>query len=147
MPNYNRVILMGNLTRDPELRYTPSGTAVVNFRMAVNRNYRGQDGEDREETLFIDVTAWRRQAEVINEYFSKGRPIFLEGRLQLDEWTNSEGQRRSKIRVVLQNFQFVTPKGDTGAPSRRPASGGREGPPAGRDTSSDQPPADDDVPF
>ncbi|MFW6163666.1 MAG: single-stranded DNA-binding protein, partial [Planctomycetota bacterium] len=110
MPNYNRVILMGNLTRDPELRYTPSGTAVADFGLAVNRRRRGSDGERRDETCFVDVTAWGRQAEIINEHFTKGRPIFFEGRLQLDEWTSSDGQRRSKLKVVLERFQFITPK-------------------------------------
>lgn len=110
MPNYNRVMLMGNLTRDPQLRYTPSGTAVADFGLAVNRRRRGSNGERRDETCFVDVTAWGRQAEIINEHFNKGRPIFLEGRLQLDEWTSSDGQRRSKLKVVLENFQFITPR-------------------------------------
>jgi single-strand DNA-binding protein len=146
MPNYNRVILMGNLTRDPELRYTPNGTAVADIGVAVNRRYRSQD-EQREETTFVDVTAWGRQAEVINEYFSKGRPIFLEGRLKLDQWTNSEGQNRSKLRVVLENFQFVTPKGDSGSSSRRQDSR-RSGPPTrDQDDFGDESPPDDDVPF
>jgi len=82
MANYNKVILMGNLTRDPELRYTPSGTAVADFGLAVNRRRRGNDGERRDEACFVDVTAWGRQAEIINEHFHKGRAIFLEGRLQ-----------------------------------------------------------------
>jgi len=110
MPNYNRVILMGNMTRDPQLRYTPSGQAVADFGLAVNRRRRSNDGERRDEAVFVDVTAWGRQAEVINEHFSKGRPIFLEGRLQLDEWTSQDGTRRSKLKVVLEQFQFITPR-------------------------------------
>ena len=112
MPNFNRVILMGNLTRDPELRYTPSGTAVTDFGMAINRRRRSQDGDRRDETVFVTVTAWARQAEVINEHFSKGRPIFGEGRLHLDEWTSSDGTRRSKLKVVLENFEFISPRGE-----------------------------------
>jgi len=108
--NYNRVILMGNLTRDPELRYTPSGQAVADIRLAINRRTRTPSGERRESTVFVDVTAWGRQAEVINEYLSKGQPVFLEGRLALDEWTSQDGQRRSKLRVVLERFQFITPR-------------------------------------
>ncbi len=149
MANYNKVILMGNLTRDPELRYTPSGTAVADFGLAVNRRRRGNDGERRDETCFVDVTAWGRQAELINEHFHKGRAIFLEGRLQLDEWTSSDGQRRSKLKVVLESFQFITPRstpGDRGGrdrpqqPQPRPPAGG--GPP----DDGDEAPFDD-VPF
>ena len=84
MPNFNKVMLMGNLTRDPELRYTPNGQAVADIGIAINRRRKGQDGERRDDTTFVTVTAWGRQAEIINEYFSKGRPIFIEGRLQLE---------------------------------------------------------------
>ena len=133
MPNYNRVILMGNLTRDPELRYTPNGQAVADLRIAINRRSRGADGERRDNTTFVDVTAWGRQAEVINEYFCKGRPIFLEGRLNLDEWTSSDGQRRSKLCVVLESFQFITPR--EGSRAAGPPRDGRDG----RDTPRDAP--------
>ena len=119
MPNFNRVTLMGNLTRDPELRYTPNGQAVADFRLAVNRRSRTTEGERRDSVTFVDITAWGRQAEVINEYFTKGRPIFLEGRLQLDEWTSSDGQRRSKLKVVLDSFQFITPREGSREPRRR----------------------------
>jgi len=156
MPNYNRVILMGNLTRDPELRYTPSGQAVADIGIAVNRRRRTANGERRDEATFVEVTAWGRQAEVINEHFAKGRPIFLEGRLQLDEWTSQDGQRRSKLKVVLESFQFITPRNAPreAAPPRRQDT---EPPPpsapppqdAGRDAPADkaEPPFDDDVPF
>lgn len=152
MPNYNRVILMGNLTRDPELRYTPSGHAVADFGLAINRRRRSADGERRDETVFVDVTAWSRQAEVINEHFCKGRAIFLEGRLHLDEWTSSDGTRRSKLKVVLDSFQFISPRGEM---TSRPPSEPREPAPqrpaspqpqAPQDT-DDEPPFDDDVPF
>ncbi len=123
MANYNRVILMGNLTRDPELRYTPSGQAVADFRIAVNRFGRTPEGERRESTTFVDVTAWGRNAEIINEHMRKGRPIFLEGHLQLDQWTSQDGQRRSKLRVVLERFQFISPRGAPPEPGpREPAS-------------------------
>jgi len=121
MPNYNKVILMGNLTRDPQLRYTPSGQAVTDFRIAINRRSRTPEGEQRDSVTFVDVTAWGRQAEVINERFTKGQPIFVEGRLNLDEWTSQDGQRRSKLRVVLENFQFVSLRGEPHEPSAPPA--------------------------
>ena len=107
MANFNRVLLMGNLTRDPEMRYTQSATAVVKFGMAVNRKYRGRDEQSHEETTFVDVEAWGRQAETINQYMSKGRPIFIEGRLRFDSWEGKDGQKRSKLLVLLENFQFM----------------------------------------
>ena len=110
MPNFNRVILMGNLTRDPALRYTPNGRAVADFRIAVNRRRRAPTGERRDSTTFVEVTAWGRQAEVICEHLPKSQPIFLEGRLALDQWTSKDGQRRSKLYVVLEGFQFITPR-------------------------------------
>jgi len=119
MANYNRVILIGNLTRDPQLSSLPSQTSVVEFGLAVNRRWKGQDGQQREDTCFIDCTAFGRQAEVLNQYMSKGRGILVEGRLQFDTWEGKDGSRRSKHRVVVENFQFL--------------GGGRQGaPPAGR---------------
>jgi len=111
MPNLNKVFLMGNLTRDPELRYTPNGTAVADIGLAVNRKWRGKDGETREETLFVDITAWARSAEIICEYMRKGRALFVEGRLQLDTWEAQDGSKRSKMRVVVENFQFLDSRG------------------------------------
>ncbi|HUT35858.1 MAG TPA: single-stranded DNA-binding protein [Planctomycetota bacterium] len=155
MPNFNRVILMGNLTRDPELRYTPSGQAVTDFRLAVNRRLKTPEGERKDSVTFVDITAWGRQAEVINEYFAKGQPIFVEGRLSLDEWTSQDGQRRSKLRVVLERFEFLGQR--SGAPRGGPRAPGPvpEEAPAdrgGRPASPPPPPADeaepfDDVPF
>jgi single-strand DNA-binding protein len=107
MANLNKVFLIGRLTRDPELRYTQSGTAVAEFGLAMNRNYTTSSGEKREETTFVDVIVWQRKAEVICEYMSKGRPIFVEGRLELDRWETQDGQKRSKLRVVADNFQFL----------------------------------------
>jgi single-strand DNA-binding protein len=150
MANFNKVILMGNLTRDPELRYTPSGTAVADFGLAINRRRRNASGERRDETCFVDVTAWGRQAEVVNEYLSKGSPIFLEGRLQLDEWTSSDGQRRSKLKVVLEGFQFISPRGssrDEGSRPRQPQGERRPSSSSDEDHGGDDEPPFDDVPF
>ena len=106
MPNYNKVMLMGNLTRDIELKYTAGNTAVANLGLAVNRRYR-VNKESREETTFVDCEAWGRTAENINKFFSKGRPIFVEGRLKLDEWQDRDGNKRSKLKVVVENFEFI----------------------------------------
>lgn len=107
MPNLNRVLLMGNLTRDPELRYLPSNMPVVNLGIATNRRWRNQQGEQQEETTFVDCEAFGRTAEVINQYLRKGRPLFVEGRLRLDQWQDREGQNRSKLKVIVENFEFV----------------------------------------
>jgi single-strand DNA-binding protein len=109
MASYNRVLLMGNLTRDPQLKYLPSSnTAVAEFGIACNRKFRTAQGEDREEVTFVDVTAFGKQAEVINQYMTKGKPIFVEGRLKLDQWEDKNGGgKRSKLTVVIENFQFV----------------------------------------
>ena len=108
MPNLNKVMLMGNLTRDPEIKYTPKGTAIANFGIAVNRTYTPEGGEKREEVTFIDLEAFGRTAEVIGEYFKKGRPIFIEGRLKLDQWDDkTTGKKMSKLRVVVDSFEFL----------------------------------------
>lgn len=108
MPNLNKVMIMGNLTRDPELRHTPKGTAVMDVGMAINRYYSGDDGQRREETTFVDVTLWGRQAEVVSQYCQKGRPLYVEGRLNLDTWEDrNTGQPRSKLRVVGENIQLL----------------------------------------
>jgi len=112
MANLNKVLLMGNLTRDPELRYTPSGTPVCEFGLAVNRRFKTPSGEQRDETCFVDVTMWGRRGVVISEYFTKGKPIFIEGRLRYDSWEGAEG-RRSRLTVVAENFEFVGPPGDS----------------------------------
>ena len=132
MANYNKVLLMGNLTRDPALRYLPSQQAVADFGLAVNRKFRTADGQDREEVMFIDCSAWGKTAETINQYFQKGKPIFIEGRLKLDTWEDKQGGgKRSKHVVVVENFQFVGGREGGGAPAGAsgqgaPASGGDE---------------------
>lgn len=114
MASYNKVILVGNLTRDPEVRYTPGGTAVTELGLAVNRTWFDQKtNERREETTFVDVTLWGRQAEVAGEYLSKGRPVLIEGRLQLDTWDDKEsGKKRSKLKVVGEAMQMLGSRGE-----------------------------------
>ena len=108
MASYNKVLLMGNLTRDPEVRYTPKGTAVAALGLAVNRVWTAESGEKKEEVTFVDVEVWGRQAETAGEYLSKGRPVFIEGRLRLDAWDDKEtGQKRSKLKVVAERVQFL----------------------------------------
>ncbi|OGW74779.1 MAG: hypothetical protein A2Z72_05080 [Omnitrophica bacterium RBG_13_46_9] len=111
----NRVFLMGNLTRDPELRYVPSGTAVANFDIAVNRAYLTPSGEKKQETSFVKVVVWSRRAEVCAEYLTKGSPVFVEGRLRSRSWEGQDGQKRSTIEVVANNVQFLR-----GAPKDKP---------------------------
>jgi len=124
MANLNKVLLMGNLTRDPQLKYLPSQTAVVDFGLAVNRRWKGQNGEDREETTFVDCSAFAKTAEVINQYFTKGKPIFIEGRLKYDTWEDKQGGgKRSKLSVVIENFQFIGGR-DGGGPGGGGGGGG-----------------------
>ena len=108
MANFNKVILAGNLTRDPEMRYTPKGMAIASFGMAINRTHTSETGEKKEEATFVDVTAFGRTAEVISQYLKKGRPILIEGRLKYDTWDDKQtGQKRSKLAVVADGFQFL----------------------------------------
>lgn len=148
MANYNKVLLIGNLTRDPELKYTASGTAVGNFGLAVNRTWNGPDGNRREEATFIDCEIWGKRAEAFCEYMSKGRPVFVEGRLKLDSWETQDGQKRSKLRVVCENFEFIG--GRQGGSEARPQ-GGSGARPQGDDARPEEPPqeqaSDDDIPF
>lgn len=152
MASFNRVILMGNLTRDPQVRYTPNQTAVTDLGLAVNRVwYDKVSREKREEVTFVDVTVWGRQAEVAGEYLAKGRSVLIEGRLQLDQWEDKDtGQKRSKLRVVCENLTMVGGRGGEGggggpAPQR---SGGQDSSPA-ESFYDDAPsgPPNDDVPF
>ena len=108
--NLNKVQIAGNLTRDPELRYTPNNTAVCSFSIATNRKWKSAAGEQQEEVTFIDCDAWGKTAEVINEHLRKGRPIFIEGRLKLDQWDDKDGGKRSKMKVVVDSFQFIDSK-------------------------------------
>lgn len=108
MASLNKVMLIGNLTRDPELRVTPKGTAICQFGLAVNRQFKDESGASRDETTFVDIEAWGKQGETVAKYCSKGRPLFVEGRLKLDTWDDkTTGQKRSKMKVVLENFQFL----------------------------------------
>ena len=146
MPNLNKVMLMGNLTRDPELRYTPNNTAVTNLGMAINRRWRNQQGEQQEETTFVDLEAFGRTAEVLNQYLKKGRPVFIEGRLKLDQWQNREGQNRSKLKVVVEQFQFIDQRGEGDGGGGGGGRGAQQGaPPA--DGPAHEPVEGDDIPF
>lgn len=139
MAGFNRVILMGNLTRDPELRYTPQGTPVATFGLAVNRRYR-QGEEQREETCFVDVVAFGRQAELVGQYLSKGRMALVEGRLQYRSWEGEDGVKRSKHEVIAQTVQFMPQAGGAG--------GGRKPPTGEPDVGEPSPSAEeDDIPF
>src|ERR1700757_3876840 len=116
MASFNKVILLGNLTRDPEVRYTPKGSAVADLGIAVNRQYTLENGEKREEVTFVDVTFWGRTAEVAGEYLKKGRPVFIEGRLQLDTWDDKQsGQKRSKLKVIGETMQLLGSRPGGGA--------------------------------
>lgn len=117
MSNFNKVILVGNLTKDPELRYTPEGTALSKLRLAVNRKWRSREGETKEETCFVNVTAFGRSAELVAKYLEKGNPVLVDGRLRSHRWENDKGEARTDIEVIMEGFQFL--------PRRR--SGGPEG--------------------
>jgi single-strand DNA-binding protein len=122
MANYNKVILAGNLTRDPQLSYTANNTAIAKFGLAVNRKWRGPDGQQKEETLFIDCDIFGKPAETFSQYMTKGQPVLLEGRLQLQQWQSQDGQKRSKHSVVVDGFQFLGGPREGGAPrGQRPA--------------------------
>ena len=130
MANLNKVLLMGNLTRDPELRYTPSGTAVTDFGMAINRRFTTRDGEKREETCFVEITLFGKQAETFCEYMSKGRRVFIEGRLRFDSWTTQDGQKRSRLRVMGERFQFMGgPRGAAPEKEQKAPAPAKEEPP------------------
>jgi len=159
MANLNKVMLIGNLTRDPEIKYTPKGSAVADLGLAINRNYTLENGEKREETTFVDVVLWGRLAEIAGEYLKKGRPVFIEGRLQLDSWDDKQtGQKRTKMRVVGESMQLLGSRGDGGGGGE--SGGGQSSPPqknqSARPPAPKRPPADpdlepggeeDDIPF
>jgi len=147
MANYNKVMLIGNLTRDPQLRYTPSQMAVCEFGLAVNRRRRSTSGEQQEEVCFVEITAWGKQAETLSKYVTKGRQLFVEGRLTFDQWEGKDGQKRSKLKVTLEGFQFLdSGRGGAGAGGAREAA-----PEKGADTKDDYPYnqelEDDTIPF
>jgi len=168
MANLNKVMIIGNVTRDPEIKYTPKGSAVTDLGIAVNRVYTPEGGEKREETTYVDVTLWGRQAEIAGEYCKKGRSVYIEGRLQLDSWDDkTSGQKRSKLRVVGESFQLLGPRpggGGGGGHSvgdeeyserpqntqrREPSGGGNSGGgfSSGRSTAPQAPIEEDDIPF
>jgi single-strand DNA-binding protein len=164
MAYLNKVLLIGNLTRDPELRVTPKGTAICQFGLAVNRQYKDESGATRDETAFIDIEAWGKQGELVSKYLQKGSPAFIEGRLRFDSWEDkTSGQKRNKLKVVLENVQFLSRGGggagagaSTGEAPAPAAAGGDEAPgepvsPPARSTSRPPGPGpqkvEDDVPF
>ncbi len=154
MASYNKIILLGNLTRDPQLSFTPSQTAVVDFSLATNRSWRAQDGSQRDETCFVDCRMFGKRAEVINKYLRKGQPLFVEGRLTFDSWTAQDGSKRSKHRVTVEEFQFVGGAQQQGARSNSQPSSQQQ---TNYDNTSQQAPeapsapaygdAIDDIPF
>lgn len=146
MASYNRIVLVGNLTRDPQLSYTPANTAICKFGIATNRKFKDREGNSREEVCFVDCTLFGKGGEVFNQYMSKGRPVLVEGRLSLNQWTTPEGDKRSKHEVVVENFTFLgggrsddsAGSGTHVAENAAPTGGGYDGPP---------PPSDRDIPF
>lgn len=148
MASYNRVLLIGNLTRNPEIRYTPSGTAVADLGLAVNESFKNKTGETVERTCFVDVVVWGRQAETAAEYLHKGSPVFVEGRLQFDQWEGSQGEKRSKLRVRADRVQFLGGPGKSteyaAAPAEASVPPATEGAPA---APTPEEADDDDVPF
>ena len=163
MAYLNKVFLIGNLTRDPELRVTPKGTAICQFGLAVNRQYKDESGATRDETAFIDIEAWGKQGELCSKYLQKGSLSFIEGRLRFDSWEDkTSGQKRNKLKVVLENVQFLSRGGGGGAAAaagggEAAAAAGGDDPPAephapparsaAKPAPSGQEKAEDDVPF
>lgn len=155
MASLNKVLLIGNLTRDPELRFTPKGTAVADIGMAISRTYKTQDGQSHEEVCFVTVEVWGRQAETAGQYLSKGSPVFIEGELKFESWTNKEGKKQSSLKVRAERVQFLgRPKNadykDSNAAPKQPRNQDHEGSGTASSASfEDAPPAsdDDDIPF
>ena len=144
MANLNRVLLMGNLTRDPQLSYLPSQTAVVEFGLAMNRVFRKQDGSEGKEACFVDCQMFGKRAEAINKYVKKGDPLFVEGRLKLDQWTAQDGSKRSRLRIFVENFEFLG-RGGGGGGNRGGEHGGESALPETPEPFA--PPMDDEIPF
>ncbi|HVZ80939.1 MAG TPA: single-stranded DNA-binding protein [bacterium] len=143
MPDFNKVFLMGRLTKDPELRYTAGGAPVANLRMAINRVYQSQSGEKKEEVCYVTVVVWRKQAEAAGEYLKKGDPLFVEGRLQSKSWETEDKQKRTVLEVVADRVQFLN-RGGKGGGSSEPSHEGTEdeGAPQGQASGSEE-----DIPF
>jgi single-strand DNA-binding protein len=149
MANLNKVMLIGNLTRDPEVRYTPKGTAVADLGLAINRVWMNEQNEKQEETTFVDVTLWGRQAELAQQFLTKGRGVYVEGRLQIETWDDKQtGQKRSKLKVVGENLQFLPDGRSGGGVSPRtataPSNGGHQQSARSRQESLPLPPQSDD---
>lgn len=145
MSSFNKVMLMGNLTRDPELRYTPKGTAIAKLGLAINRHWTNEAGDKKEEVTFVDVDVFGRTAENCGQYLRKGRPVFVEGRLKLDQWDDKQtGQKRSRLGVVAETVQFLGSNAERGTGSAEPSAG--RGQAAAEAPQGDAPP-EDDVPF
>ena len=156
MASLNKVLLIGNLTRDPEVRMMSNGRPVCNFGLALNRSYKDSDGNRKEETTFVDVECFGPRAEAVGRFFSKGRSIFVEGRLKLDQWESKEGEKRSALRVVLDNFEFVDSKQDGPGAAVRSSDNANasqtdkkvsEPAPPSQKESRNDPDLDEDVPF
>jgi len=151
MASFNKVILAGNLTRDPELRYTPSGVAIARISIAVNRRWRSETGEQKEEVTYVDVDCFRKQAETISQYLKKGSPILIEGRLKLDQWEDKQTQqKRSRLGVVMESFQFLDSaanRGEGGSDIQRSRPVAAKPTPPMMEDPDLPPPDDDDVPF
>ncbi len=162
MANLNKVMLIGNLTRDPELRHTPKGTAVAEISLAINRVWNNEQGQKQEDTTFVEVTLWGRQAELAQQYLTKGRPVYIEGRLSLDTWDDKEtGKKRSKLKVIGETLQFLSSGQQSGQGGGGNSQGGggytqqssrapeqRSGPPQGASAAPvDDFQEDDDIPF
>jgi single-strand DNA-binding protein len=152
MPNYNKVLLMGNLTRDIEVRTTAGNQNVANFGLAINRRVKTQTGEQRDETTFVDCEAWGRTAEVMAQYLSKGRPVFVEGRLKLDTWQDKDsGQNRSKMKIVVESFQFIDSRpgggGEGGGGGGQRVQTPQRGAPQPANTGGYEPIEEEDIPF
>ena len=155
MPNYNKVLLMGNITRDIELKYTSGNMAVAQIGVAINRRFKTKEGETKDETTFVDCEAWGRTAEVMQQYLGKGKPVFIEGRLKLDQWQDKEGGNRSKLKVVIESFEFIDSRG--GGQSGGGDAAGASAPPSSRPAAASKQPAytgpqheplgEDDIPF
>ena len=153
----NKVLLMGNLTRDPEVKYTPKGTAVGDLAIAINDSYKAQDGTIKETVTYVDIEVWGRSAENCKQYLTKGRPIFVEGQLRLDQWETPQGEKRSRLKVRADRVQFLGGGGQGGPGGGRPAGNGENTRPArpatapaaasGGSEDGPPPPDDDDIPF
>ena len=152
MASYNRVIIIGNLTKDPELKRTPSGAAVCDLRIAVNDAYRNKKGERIERPLFVDVVVWNQQAEFCNQYLTKGSPLFVEGRLQYEEWKTAQGESRNRLRIVASRTQFLGAPPGQNTPAHSTQTTGSTNPSRETEQSNEaddvqEPDSDDEIPF